>query len=61
MGRQRNNSQMKEENSPEELSEMDISNLSDIEFRVMIIRMFNTMNKDIKAMKYQSEMKNYIS
>ena len=39
---------MKErENTPEELNEMEASNLSDIEFRVMIIRIFNIMKKDI--------------
>ena len=43
MGRQRNRSQVKEqENSPEEkLDERDESYLSDREFRVMIIRILN--------------------
>ena len=47
MGRQRNRPQMKEqENSPEEeLDEMEASNLSDREFRVMITRPLNTMEK----------------
>ena len=42
MGRQRNNLQMKEEEeSPEkELNEIEVSKLSDIEFKVMVIRMF---------------------
>ena len=37
---------MKEqENSPEELDEMEASYLSDREFRVMIIRILNSMKK----------------
>ena len=37
---------MKEqENSPEELNEMEASNLSDMAFRVMITRMLNRMKK----------------
>ena len=41
---------MKEqESSPEEeLDEMEASNLSDREFRVMIIRTLNSMRKDIE-------------
>ena len=40
---------MKEqENSPEaELNEMEARNLSDIDFKVMIIRMINSMKKEI--------------
>ena len=46
MGRQRSRPQMKEqENSPEELDEMEASNLSDSEFKVMIIRILNNMKK----------------
>ena len=55
---------MKEqENSPEEeLNEMEASNLSDREFRVMIIMTRNSMKKDIEIMKKdQSEIKNAIS
>ena len=49
MGRQRNRPQMKEqENSPEELDEMEANNLSDKEFRVMIISILNSMKKDIE-------------
>ena len=49
MGRQRNRPQMKgQKNSPkEELDEMEASNLSDREFRVMITRILNNMKKDI--------------
>ena len=53
MGRQRNRPQMKEqENSPEEeIDEMEASNLSDREFRVMIIKTLNSMKKDIGTVK----------
>ena len=64
MGRQRNTPQMKEkENSPEgKLDEMGASNLSDREFRVMIIKIFNSMKKDIEIIKKdQSEINNEIS
>ena len=45
MGRHRNRPQMKEqENSPEEeLNKMEASNLSDREFRVIIIRILNSI------------------
>ena len=63
MGRQRNRPQMKEqENSPEELSEMEARNLSDREIREMIIRMLNSMKKDTETTKKdQSEINNAIS
>ena len=48
MGGQRNRPQMQQENSPEELDEMEASNLSDRVFRVMIINHKNN----------QSEIKN---
>ena len=52
----------KNENSPEELDEMEASNLSDKEFRVMIIRILNRMKKYIDTIKNdQSEIKNAIS
>lgn len=52
MGRQRNRPQMKEqEDSSEELNKMDPSNLSAKEFKVMIIRMTNSMTKDIDTTK----------
>ena len=63
MGRQRNRSQMKEQNnSPEEeLEEMEARNLSDREFRVMIIRILNGMKKGIETIKKnQTEIKNAI-
>ena len=46
MERQRNRSQMKEqESSPEELDEMEASNLTHRELRVMIISILNSMEK----------------
>ena len=63
MGRQRNRPQKKEQvNSTEELDEMEASNLSDREFRVMMIRILNRMKKDIETIKKdQSEINNGIS
>ena len=51
---------MKEkENAPEELDEMDASNLSNREFRVMIIRVLNNRNKEIETIKKDhSKIKN---
>ena len=46
---QRNTFQEKEqENSPEELNEMEANTLSCIQFRVMIIRIINSMEKKKK-------------
>ena len=63
--------QMKErEKSPgKKLNEMEASNLSDMEFKVMVIRMlkglsenYNSMKKNIETMKKnQSQRKNAIS
>ena len=45
-----------QENSPEELDEMKASNLSNREFRVMIIRILNSMkNKDVEIIKRTSQ------
>ena len=54
---------MKEqEKFPEELKEIEASNLSGRDFRVMILRLFDSMQKDIKTIKEdQSELKNVIS
>ena len=62
MGREGNRPQMKEwENSQEELDEMEGINLSDREFRVMIIKILNSMKTDIETIKKdQSEMKDAI-
>ena len=50
-----------QDSAPEELDEMEASNLSDREFGVMIIRTLNSMKKDIETIKKdQSEIKNAI-
>ena len=58
-----NRSQIKEqENSSEEVGEIEANNLSDREFRVMIIRILSSIKKYIATIKKdQSEMKNAIS
>lgn len=55
MGRKRYRSQIKEQgNSPEEeLNKMEKSNLPDIEYKVMITRILNSMKKDIESIKRQ--------
>ena len=63
MGRQRNKPQRKEqENSPEkELNEKEASDPSDIEFKVIIIKMLDNMKKDTETIKKdQSEIMNTI-
>ena len=51
-----------QDSAPEELDEMEASNLSDREFGVMIIRTLNSMKKDIETIKKdQSEIKNAVS
>ena len=56
MGRQKNRLQIKEQDySPEEELEMEASNLSDREFRVMIMRILNSMKKDIRTIKKVSQ------
>ena len=54
MGRRRNRPQKKEENFPEELDEMEGSNLSNTEFTIMIIRILNNMKKDTETIKKHS-------
>ena len=45
-----------QDNYPEEeLNEMEASNLSDREFKLMIIRMFNSIKKDIETIKRISQ------
>ena len=63
MGRQRNRPQIKEhENPPEELHETEANNLSNIHFRVIIIRILDSIKNDIEAIKKdQSKIKNEIS
>ena len=52
MERQKHKPQVKEqENSPEEkLNEMEVSNWSDLEFKIIIIRMLNSMKKDMEVL-----------
>ena len=60
MRRQRNMAQMKEQiKTPEkELNKMDISNLSDAEFKTLVIRMLKELSEDLSSIKKtQSETK----
>ena len=55
--------QMKEEiKTPEkELNKMEISNLSDVEFKTLVIRMLKEISEDLKNIrKIQSEMKDML-
>ena len=53
MKRQRNMAQMNEQiKTPEkEPNEMEISNLSDAEFKTLLIRMFKELSEDLSSMK----------
>ena len=53
MRRQRNVAQMNEQNkTPEkELHEMEISNLSDAEFKTLVIRMLKELSGDLNRIK----------
>ena len=60
MRTQRTVAQMKEQNkTPEkELNKMEISNLSDAEFKTLVIRMLKELSEDLRVIKMiQSEMK----
>ena len=60
MRTQRTVAQMKEQNkTPEkELNKMEISNLSDAEFKTLVIRMLKELSEDLRGIKMiQSEMK----
>ena len=60
MRRQRNMAQMKEQiKIPEkELNKMEISNLSDPEFKTLLITMLKELSEDLKSIKkIQSDMK----
>ena len=61
MRRQRITAQMKEQiKTPEkELSEMEISNLSEAEFKTLVIKMLKERSEDLSSIKkIQSETKN---
>ena len=53
MSRERNMAQMKEQiKTPEkELNEMEIRNLSDAEFKTLVIRMFKELSEDLGSIK----------
>ena len=57
MRRQRNMAQLKEQNkTPEkELNEMEISNLSDAEFKILVIRMLKELSEDLNNIKKISQ------
>ena len=60
MRRQRNMAQIKEQikNPEKKLNKMEISNLSDAQFKTMVIRMLKKLSEDLKSIKkIQSEMK----
>ena len=59
MNRQRNMAQMKEIKTPEkELNKMEISNLSDADFKTLFIRILKEISEDLnRTKKTQSEMK----
>ena len=60
MSRQRNTAQMKEQvKTPEkELNKIEISNLSDAEFKTLFVRLLKELSEDLSSMKkIQSEMK----
>ena len=60
MRRQRNMAQIKEQikNPEKKLNKMEISNLSDTQFKTMVIRMLKKLSEDLKSIKkIQSEMK----
>ena len=64
MRRQRNTAQMKEQiKTPEkELNKMEISNLSDAQFKTLVMRMLRGLNEDLKSIKkIQSEMKDSLT
>ena len=53
MRRQRNMAQMKEQikSSEKELNEMEISNLSDAEFKTLFIRVLKKLSEDLSSIK----------
>ena len=57
MRRQRNMAQMKEQiKTPEkELNKMEISNLSDAEFKTLVIRRLKELSEDLSSMKRSSQ------
>ena len=62
MRRKRNMAQMKEQiKTPEkELNRMKISNLSDAEFKTLVIRMLKELREDLNSIKKKSSQKQRI-
>ena len=60
--RQRSMAQMKEQiKTPEKkLSKMEISNLSDAEFKTLVIRMLKELREDLNSIKKKSSQKQRI-
>ena len=58
MMRQRNVSRVKDQNSRKRLNKMEISNLSDAEFKTLFIKMLRELSEDLSSIKKtQLEMK----
>ena len=58
MSRQRNMGQTKEQIKTEkELNKMEISNLSDAEFKTLVIRMLKELCEDLKSIKQTNKKK----
>ena len=53
MKKQRNMAKMEEQNKTpgEELNKMEISNLSDAEFKTLVIRMLKELSEDLSSIK----------
>ena len=53
MKRQRNMAQMKEQikTSEKELNEMEISNLSEAQFKILVLRMCEELSEDLNSIK----------
>ena len=48
-----------DQNSRKRTNKMEISNVTDAEFKTLVIRMFKELSEDLKSIeKIQSEMKN---
>ena len=62
--RQRNMAQMKEwiNTLEKDINKIEISNLTDAEFKILVIRMLKELNEDLSSLKkIQSEMKDSLS
>ena len=59
MRRQRNTAQMREQiKTPEkDLNKMEISNLSDAEFKTLVVRMLKELSEDLNSIKKKTSHK----